>query len=457
VKVAVIGGGLAGLAAAVELCDLGHSVTLFERRPWAGGKTYSFVDEVTGEAVDNGQHVFMTCTTAYVGFLRRLGTLHLARRQRRLCVPVFDASGRRSDIRVRRLPAPLHLAAAFATYRHLSLADKLRVLRAMASVVGPLASSDGDASSIPFEDWLRRRGQPTALIRDFWDFVILPTLNCRAHEASAADALFVLREGFLKSSTSAALGVPGVGLSELHVDPAVRAIEATGGSVRLRTTVDGLGVVGHRITNLRLQGGETFAFDGYVLALPPAATLDVLPEDVRARPDFLRLRDIKMAPIINLHCWFDRPVASWPLAAFTGSELQWVFNRSRLDRRPPPGDPHLVVSLSGAAPFMALDRTELEARFLPQLRQALPTASEARLTRFLAIKEPEATFLPAPGLQRPGAITPFANLVLAGAYTATGWPATMESAVRSGLTAAHELHARSTAAPAPTASVASPS
>ncbi len=439
-KVAVIGAGLAGLAAACELADLGHHPVVLERRPWAGGKTYSFANLVTGEVVDNGQHVFMACTTAYVGFLGRLGTLKLTRRQRRLRVPVIDGQGRRSEIRSSALPSPLHLGPSFATYRHLGPREKLRIGRAVASIVRPVPG-EGLADQ-SFAQWLRQRGQSEAGIRAFWDLMLVPTLNCRSDEASAEAALFVLREGFLKASTSAAIGIPAVGLSELHVQPAIRYIECRGGEVRLRTGVRALLGRDARIESVLLASGQAAAFDGYVCAVPPTHVAGLLPEGAASTAPFARLAAFRTSPIINLHFWFDRPVAPFAFAAFVGCDLQWVFNRSRLALDQQGGGEHLVVSLSAAGPYMTLDKTGLRDRFLPQLRSALPKAATARLTGFTAIKEPDATFVPAPGIVRPSAATPFQNLVLAGGYTATGWPATMESAVRSGIEAARVLHER---------------
>ena len=438
-KVAVVGAGLAGLAAACELSDLGHTVTVFEKRPWAGGKTYSFADREIGEAVDNGQHVFMACTTEYTAFLRRIGTLGLTRRQRRLDVRVFGAGGRMSRLQADRLPAPLHLGRSFALYRHLSLGDRVRAgwLLLRAYHMGEPARRA--LHSVSFGSWLRNHGQTDRSIRDFWDFMLIPTLNCRSEEASATDALFVLREGFLQCSTSSAIGVAAVGLSELHVRPAIQYIEARGGGVVTGLEVKGVAPSPDGGLEVHLSAGTAISADGAVIAVPHDVVGCLVPERFRAMAPFGTIAEIKPAPIINLHFWFDRAVADWPFAAFIGSELQWVFNRDRLDAPAEPRRHHVVVSLSAAQPYMALSQRGLEERFLPQLMAALPGARDAKLLKFTAIKEPHATFVPEPGLHRPGPRTPIPNLVLEGSYTSTGWPATMESAVRSGLTAAREV------------------
>ena len=196
-RVGVIGAGLAGLAAGLELADRGHEVELLERRPWAGGTTYSFRDGESGDEVDNGQHVFMACMTAYAGFLERLGTLRRTRRQRRLRVPVFDAAGRRSDVWAANLPFGLHLAPALLCYRHLSPRQKARVARAFLAVRRLGEAERARMADMTFAAWLRGHGQTPADVRGFWDFLIVPTLNCRSERASASAALFVLEEGYL--------------------------------------------------------------------------------------------------------------------------------------------------------------------------------------------------------------------------------------------------------------------
>ncbi len=440
-RIGIIGAGLAGLAAGVELADRGHQVELLERRPWAGGATYSFRDEQTGDEIDNGQHVFMQCTTAYAAFLERLGTLDLTRRQMRLSVPVFDEAGTRSDLRAAKLPLGLHLAPSLLRYRHLSWRQKVQIVRAFLAIRRLSSEERERMEHLTFAQWLRERGQASDTIREFWDFLVIPTLNCRADQASASQALFVIEEGFQHSPTSAALAVSAVGLSELHVDPATRAIEARGGTVSTRTPIERIEVAGGRVEALVLRGGERREFDACVSALAPWRLLPLLPEDARGEGALGTLARFEPAPILNVHLWFDRPVAGFDFAAFVRSDVQWVFNRSRAGGEDEAARQHLVVSISAPGELFALGGEELRERLLPQLRAALPAARGAELLHWRVVKEPEATFVPSPGLERPGPRTPIANLFLAGAYTDTGWPATMESAVRSGLAAAAAVDA----------------
>lgn len=435
-NVGVIGAGLAGLAAACDVADAGCRVTVFERRPWPGGKTYSFTDDESGRVMDNGQHILMRCTTAHLDFLRRLGTDRLIDWQPRLRVPVIDAAGRRSDLAAVPLPAPLHLAPSFARYRHLSPAAKLRVARAIAAM-RRTSADDATLADITFGAWLRAHGAMVTDIARFWDLIVVPALNCRCDDASAAQALFVFRQGFLKSASAAAIGVPSVGLTDLHVAPAARYVERRGGEVRTGAGVDAVEMRDGRIAALRLSSGERFEADAFICALPPRPALELLPPHLRALPPFDALAAFRASPVVNLHLWFDGPVAQFRFAAFTGSNLQWVFRAH--DAAP---EEHLVLSMSAAERQMPLTKGQLVELLLPQLQRALPAAASRRLLHAAVIKEPDATFVPAPGLRRPGAATPVDNLFLAGAYTDTGWPATMESAVRSGSIAAAALVAR---------------
>jgi squalene-associated FAD-dependent desaturase len=359
-----------------------------------------------------------------------------------LRVQVFDAEGRRAVLSAAGLPAPLHMGLSFVRYQHLPLSERLRIGRTMLAAYRMRQSEAESLNVRSFAEWLRARGETDRAIREFWDFMLIPTLNCRSEDASAEAALFVLREGLLKSSTSAAIGVPAAGLSALHVDPAVRYIEARGGKVRTGSGVNAIATDANEAVALVLESGEHESCEAVVLAVDHGAVAALVGEQWAAQEPFRSIAAMRSSPIVNLHFWFDRPVAPFSFAAFVGSELQWVFNRTWLDREQRGPDEHLVVSLSAADDYMPLTKLQLRERFLPQLQRALPAAGEAELLDFVVIKEPAATFIPSPGLRRPGPATPIANLVLAGAYTATGWPATMESAVRGGLAAARELHGR---------------
>lgn len=437
-NVVVIGAGLAGLSAACQLADAGHRVVVVERRPWAGGKTYSFVDRGSGAEIDNGQHILMRCTTAYIEFLARLGTLGHVRWQRRLHVPVYDATGTRAAIAAAPLPPPWHLLPALLRYRHLRPDERLRALLAAAAMV----RRDPPAPGETFAAWLRRHGQTDRLIREFWDLVVVPTLNCPSELADAEQALFVFRTGFLASPEAAAIGVPELPLSELHVRPAIRYVESRGGAVRPSLTAASLETEDERVVAVRCAEGTRVEGDAFVLATPPADASMLIPPPLQTRPELAALRRFRSAPIVNVHLWFDGPVASFEFAAFIGCDLQWVFNASRIRRAVANEPGYVIISLSAAQQYLDTPPAALVDGLVAQLRRALPQAARRRPLRARVVKEPHATFVPEPGLARPGAVTSIPNLFLAGAYTDTGWPATMESAVRSGLAAAAAIEER---------------
>ncbi len=425
-RVVVCGGGVAGIAAAVEAAGHGARVTLVERRPFLGGKAYSFRHR-NGREIDNGQHVYLGCCSAYMGLLRALGTLARTTLQPRLDIPVRDRAGVRGALTAGRAPAPLHLARSFATYPHLTLRDKGAAARALAelTVLGNRARQRLDRLS--FADWLAERGQDERSIRAFWDLIVLPTCNDRSDRVSAAVAAFVFQEGFLRRRDASAIGYARVGLTQL-VDPATRAhLEARGGRV-----IAGRGVGEAGPGGVWLDDGTHLPADGVVLALPAPRAHAVCPAALPREPR------LGTSPIVNVHVWFDRPVMQETMIAVIDSPAQWVFNRSAIvDGAAGPGQ-HLAVTISGARDEVTVSRDELAETIVAELTHLFPAARAARIEDVAVVKEVDATFAAAPGqaAERPGPHTPFPEVALAGAWTATGWPATMEGAARSGMRAA---------------------
>lgn len=444
----VIGGGLAGTAAALTLADAGLRVTLLEGRPRLGGLAFSFHrSSPAGElTVDNGQHVHLRCCTAYQWFLDRVGAARLAPLQARLDVPVLDANGRRGRRlgRLRRtaLPVPLHLSAGLATYPHLSLAERARVGRA-ALALGRLDPQDPALDGVDFAGWLRRHGQSPRAVEALWDLVGVATLNATAEHASLGLAAMVFKTGLLSEPGAADIGWARVPLGELHDTLARAALDTAGVRTRLRTRVTGLTRTPEGRWSVRTgerPGEAPGDADTVVLAVPQRDAHALLPDGALDDPD--RLLRIGTAPILNLHVIYDRTVLRRPFFAALGSPVQWVFDRtaaSGLGDAPGAGDSqYLAVSQSAA--YDEIDRpvAELRARYLPELERLLPPARGARVRDFFVTRERTATFAPVPGVGRlrPSASTNARGLYLAGAWTATGWPATMEGAVRSGLSAA---------------------
>lgn len=412
VKAAVVGGGLAGIAAALELADGGAEVTLHEARPRLGGATFSL--ERDGLWLDNGQHVFLRCCTAYVDFLHRLGVWDQVHLQRRLEVPVLAPGGRSAWLTRNALPAPLHLAGSLARFRFLSPAERFAAVRA-ALALRRLDLDDPALDEETFGDWLAAHGQPAAAVERFWDLIVLPTVNLRSAEASLALATKVFQTGLLEDKAGADIGWAAVPLGRLHGEAAGRALAGAGVEVRLRAPVASL---------------EQVAADAVVLAVPHREAAELL-------PGAGELAALGSAPIVNLHVVYDRRVTELPLAAGVGTPVQFVFDRtesSGLD-----GGQYLAVSLSAAFGYEDRSVDELRAAFAPELERLFPAARKAKLESFFVTREPHATFRQGPGTQRLRRGTEASGLpgvYLAGAWTDTGWPATMEGAVRSGLAAA---------------------
>ena len=435
--VVVIGGGLAGLSAACELAGHGHRVTLLEKRPYLGGKVYSYAGTEEYGPVDNGQHIFLQCCTSYIAFLKKLGVLGRTQMQASLCIPVFGADGQRSDLARTDLPSPLHLAHALARYRHLSAREKAAVLPTILAMhlVAPEQRAMLDGQS--FYAWLVNHGQSDRAITNLWDLIVLPTLNVDSRHASAGQAIMLFQEAFLKGREAADIGVSTVGLSELCYKEACAYIETRGGSVILAANVQGIEGSVKGITCARLHGGSMVSAESYILAVPPREMLAVLPPDAAAQPFFSRAFNLKTSPIANLHLWMDRTVTDLPFAAYLGSHVQWVFATAHSQGL----RQHLVVSVSGARDYAGMSKDALIALLVEDLRKRLPLMADARMCHSVLIWERDATFTPEPGSAawRLPTKTPVHNLFIAGAWTDTGWPATMESAVRSGVFAAREV------------------
>lgn len=438
-----MGGGLAGMAAALSLLSRGHPVTLVERRPYLGGRAYSFVDRQTEQQLDNGQHIFLGCCTAYLQFLRDLDVLDKTSFQRTPRVEVRAPGGRRGVISAAPLPPPLHLLPSFLRYPHLTLKERLVAIPALWRIYrGDRRHPTLEKET--FYHWLRRHGQSERAVANFWDLLILPTLNDNVRSVSASMGFMVFQEGLMCSRTAACVGMARVGLSALMGDVAAERIRHLGGTLLLGRSVAGIAVDdAMRVSGVALKDDTRLEADWYIAALPFDRLLEVLPDGLRSQQPFAGAAGLTWAPIVNLHLWYDRPVAEFDFAAFVESPVQWVFNKSRIQGDDGPGQ-YLCLSLSGAWEHWPQPKETICQTFIQALAEALPATREARLQRSLVVKEQMATFRSLPGVAalRPGAETPLENLLLAGDWTDTGWPATMESAVRSGLRAAQVVAQR---------------
>jgi squalene-associated FAD-dependent desaturase len=442
-RVAVVGGGLAGITTALRLADAGREVTLFEGRPVLGGLTHSFR---RGELdVDNGQHVFLRCCTAYRALLDRLGVAHQVALQRRLDIPVRSprrpgpaGAGRprrAGAARLRRtgLPAPLHLGGSLLRYPLLDIGQRLRFVRA-ALALRRVDRDNPATDARAFGDWLREHGQDARAVAALWDLVGIATLNAPAEQASLALAAMVFQVGLLTEAGAADIGWSLVPLGDLHGQPAVRCLRDAGAQVRTGARVERVEPRGNGW--LVGVGGEEHVVDQVVLAVPPPVAERLLPPGSVPMPPGWSAR-LGSSPIVNAHVVLDRRVMAEPFVAGVGSPVQWVFDRTVQSGLTGVGQ-YLAMSLSAADELIDLPVRTLRAMLLPELVALLPAAGSAQVLDFFVSRERHATFRPAPGsgALRPGARTASRGLFLAGAWTDTGWPATMEGAVRSGESAA---------------------
>ena len=430
-RVAVVGGGLAGLAAALACADAGVQVALFEARTRLGGATWS--TRHRGLEIDNGQHVFLRCCEAYLAFLARLGVRDKVALQDRLAVPVASPGRPLAWIRRGALPAPAHLARSLLGFHHLPFSARLRAALS-ARRIAALDPDDAALDALSLGDWLARRGESDAAIDGLWDLLVRATLNLPAREASLALAVKVLRTGFLDRADAADLGWPTVPLSRLHAGPAEAALRKAGAEIHLRAPVDAIECGPGARPALR-AGGARIELDAVILATDHESAARLAPAAAGLSPR--RLAALGRSPIVNLHVVLDRPVLAHPFLAGFGTPLQWIFDRTDAAGAGP-GHQVLAISLSGADAWRKRSLSDLRAIFVPALEALLPAARGARAVDFFATCEPAATFRQAPGTRalRPPARTAAPGLFLAGAWTDTGWPATMEGAVRSGLSAA---------------------
>jgi squalene-associated FAD-dependent desaturase len=452
-RVVVIGGGLAGITAALDCADAGADVTLLEVRRRLGGAIYSF--ERDGLQIDNGQHVFMRCCTAYRELLERLGSERSVSVQPRLSVPVLSP-GRRTALLARNaLPAPLHMAWALARYPYLTVSQRLGAARA-ALALRRMDTADETLDRLSFGDWLARRGQGSDAVAALWDVIVRPTLNLPAAQASLALGAFVFRTALLSDVDAGDMGFHMAPLSATIGEPAERALRRAGVDVRLgwraerlERTATGLEVHGRggrgeedeedrgerEAVSGESRAGEGWSAEVAIVALPHNRAGGLIEPLLAATAD--RLAALGSSPIVNLHVVYDRKVCEQPFAAGVGTPVQYLFDRTAAGGVPSDRQ-YLAVSLSAAEREMAMSVDALRELYLPALEGLLPRARGAKVERFLVTREHAATFRAAPGVAalRAGARTTVPGLLLAGTWTDTGWPATLEGAVLSGHSAA---------------------
>ena len=416
-SVIVAGGGLAGLATAAALGDAGFEVDLFEARPFLGGRATSYAPPgATGEAdlIDNCQHVLLRCCVNLLDLYKRLGVADEIAFYREFFF--IEPGGRVSTLRAGHLPAPLHFSGSFLRFACLSATEKLALARGLLALRRERLTRT-DLDRITMLDWLREHRQPARVISRFWEQILVSAINEDVDRMAAIHGFQVFWLGFLARSDGYEMGVPAVPLQKLYTSrawerwPRVR--------IHLRTAVERIGPDG------AIAGDQRRIAGYYVSALPFERVAAVAPE--------LTPPALEHSPITGIHLWFDRPVTDLPHATLLDRTIQWLFNKD--------AGQYIQLVVSASRSLRDVPRGEVIALALRELGEFLPVAREAKLERAHVVKEIRATFSARPGLEqvRPPARTQFANVFLAGDWTRSGWPATMEGAVRSGYIAAEAV------------------
>lgn len=449
----VIGGGLAGLAASVALAEAGWRVRLFEQRPFLGGRAASYVLP-NGEHVDNCQHVTFGCCTNLEDFYRRVGAGDKIKFFDRMLL--LDPQGRRGEMHAGIFPAPFHMTGSFLTFSPLALKDKIAIARAFYSILNSAGHPPDidEPGGISMLEWLRRHKQTPAAISRFWRVVLVSALSEELERIDARYGIDVFWKAVLSNKAGYRMGVPAVALGDLY-EGCRAAIEKRGGEVIFRSPLRGLRIENSKLIAALFDNDREESADAFVLALPHAAFTELLPESLKRTDTALgNLDKITDAPITGVHLWFDRQIMTEPFISLLDTTTQWIFNKTALYAGAKANDAngtgpaankekgqYLQLVISASYDLLQKPRQEIIDLCVAEVRHALPAARQANLTKATVIKEAAATFSPQPGVDRwrPMQETSIGGLFLAGDWTATGWPATMEGAVRSGYLAAEAI------------------
>lgn len=434
----IVGGGLAGLSAAVELASTGANIALFEQTPRLGGRCYSFRDETTGDIVDNGQHILIGAYHNTLAYLERIGSVRHLDRQRRLSIPFFHPELGFVSFQTQKFPQPFDLLAAILTFKPLSFMERIGLIKLRRAINDVSESEARRLASVTVEHWLDEHHQSRAAKKHLWYPLAVSVLNELPDRACAALFVGVLRSVFLGSSSDAALIIPTIGQTELYVEGAEAFLRKYNVSVRTKTEVSGFEIEGMRAVGLRLSDGTVVKSDAVISAVPYHCITRLLPPNIAAMAPFVHCDTLDTSPIVSVHLWFDKEFMDITFVGLTDRRTQWVFNRRRIFRETEKSDSYLTAVISGAHELVDTSKDELIRIVLADLADVFPESVKVRLVSSLVIKEKRATFAPTPKAEelRPSTRTPIDRLYLAGDWTDTGLPATIEGAVLSGVRAA---------------------
>ncbi len=442
--VLIIGGGLAGLAAAVELAEQGKRVLLLERRSFLGGRAYSFTDQTTGDTIDNGQHLLMGCYHHTLDFLAKIGALSKLKIQAYPRVDFLSEGGALASFRCPPVPAPLHLLAGLARLQTIGWRDRLGALR----VGWALRRLNGDRerlAELTVRDWLNELGQSQQIQRRFWDLVALATLNELPERASADMFARVLEQAFMQARRDSTMIIPRVSLSELYTANARRFIEERGGLVRLNAEVAQIRFERHRAVGVVLRSGEQLPAEAIISAVPYFALKKLIaPEVVAACESLQSLDRLQSSPIVSINLWYEEPITELEFVGLLDSPIDWVFNKNAILGLPH-RQQHLALVTSGAYELAGLPKERLVELAVSELKRFFPSARKLQPIHYFVVKERDATLSHTVGVTRlrPAQRTSLSNFFLAGDWTATGLPATIEGAVWSGQECARAILGRS--------------
>ena len=451
-EVIIIGGGIAGVSSAIRLLDNGYRVNIIESRSFLGGRSFSFRDKLTGIDLDNGQHVITKACSNYLELSKRLGILNGWKQQDNFHLQVYDRFNKLGLLQSSPLPAPFHLAPSFFKYQHLNFREKMGICAALYKAKRTNRDSH-EFERLLFVDWLLRNKQTPRSIEFFWNLIVMPILNDRVQDVNTCMALMAIQEGLLKSKHNADIGYPIKNVPSMMAESVSGYFAKQGSLLTLSTTVTGLKIRDGEIKAVELKNGTKLDSPILISAIPVDNLLKILPRPSLSIPYFKRLEGLQNSPIVNIHFWYDRKVMDSEFCVFVDTALQWVFNKNDKDRtlisdindvgpnKANIGSQHICISLSAAWEYIDQSKEDLIRQFRNEMSISFPVARRANVIKAFVIKQRKATFrcLPGSGDIRPASQTPYDNLFLAGDWTDTGWPSTMESAVRSGYNAAQAI------------------
>ena len=436
--VVVAGGGLSGLAAAVELSGRGARVGLFDQSPRLGGRCFSFTDPRSGDVVDNGQHILLGAYRNVLRYLGVIGTAHMLAKHPGMRLPFFHPEKGFAEFRMPAIPRPFHLPAAALKFRLLTLGARRKMLRVGYALSNWDAGTEARLATLSIAQWLDELGQSEQARSCFWHPIAVSAMNASPEEACALPFARSLRAVLLGRKSDGAVLIPSAGQSELYVGRAVEFLERHGADVRVNCRVETIELSAGKVAGVRLRGGRSVRTSSVIAAVPHHALASLLPEHHRSAEPFSGLKRIGSSPIVSINLWFDREFMEPDYLGLIDMHLQWVFNRRKITASGPKSGGYLSAVISGADDVVDSPREKLVAMALRDLHVVFPACRKARLTSAFVVKEKRATFRPTCDAERlrPPARTPIENFFLAGDWTATGLPGTIEGAVQSGYTAA---------------------